>query len=165
MIIIDIREESELLDKYLETQNKETIILNIPMKNIKFYKESIEKPAETQKVFLICASSNRSNKLKDLYFKDNENIISVPFGLKSLDKEGKHIGREELNDVIIKKGSGHYGFQQKMQIFFALILFSILFMIYFNISKNILLGVIGGFIIVIGLQVVTKSCVLSKILS
>jgi len=164
MIIIDIREESELLDEFLETENKETIILNIPMRNIKFYKESIDKLSETQKVYLICRSSNRSNKVKNLYFKNNNNIISVPSGIKSLEEFGKFVPLEDLENVKIKKGLGHYGFQQKMQIFFALVLMSILLMIYFNVSKNIILGVIGAFILAIGLQVITKSCLLSKIL-
>ena len=155
MIIIDIREESELLDTFLQTSDPQTIILNIPMKNIKFSIEGIKKLSEKEKIYLICQSSNRSNKIKDLYFKDNENIISVNGGIKNLN----------LPDITLEKGSGHYGFQQKMQITFALILFVVLMMVFFNVSKNILLSVIGVFILAIGLQIMTKSCLLSKILS
>jgi len=152
-IIIDIRDESELLDSKMHTFDENTYILNIPTRNIKFNIEGINKLSKKYKIYLVCRSSNRSDKVKNKYFKDNENVISVSGGIKK---------ENELFNIISEKGG--MGFQQIMQIIFSIILLVIAILLFMKINRNIILLIISIMIILILLQAFTKSCVLSKII-
>ena len=156
-IIIDIRDESELLEKKLSSTDKDIIIFNIPMRNIFFNKETIKKLSENNKVYILCRSGNRSQKVKDLYFKKNKNIISIARGINNLNEN------KEFKNIIINSGNGGFGIQQYMQLIFVIILFIIILLLYANIGNNYIIYFSIFVLIFILYQLVSKSCIISKI--
>ena len=102
-IIIDIREEGELLDNIVVSSEK--IIINIPMRNIQFNIDAINKLSENYTIYLLCRSSNRSDKIKKLFFEENPKIISIKGGLKNLPE-----------NVELIQGKNGKSFQQIMQL-------------------------------------------------
>ncbi len=151
-IIIDIREEHELLENKLEPKDNSTIVFNIPMRHIGFNKDLIKSLSKNIKVYITCKSGNRSGKVKNLYFAKNKNIYSVEGGYKNVE------------NVNIIKSSGGLGLMQYMQTVFVLILISILTMHYYQVSNNKIIGFIVFVLLFILYQLVTKSCIMSKIL-
>jgi rhodanese-related sulfurtransferase len=121
-VIIDIREEHELKEKYLNTNNSDIVLLNIPSRNIIFNKKFIENLSLKNKIYLVCKSGNRSGKIKELYFKNNKNINSLEGGIENI---------INLNlDIDIRKGNNNFGMNQYMQLIFITI-----FIIYFYFNK------------------------------
>ncbi len=155
IIVIDIRDEHELNEKYLDTTNLDIKLINIPSRNIKFNKDYIVNLSESNKVYIVCKSGNRSSKIKELYFKNNKNIISLEGGIENINKLD--------TDIEIKKGDNKYGMNQYMQIIFMCILLFITLLIYLNVDKKIILSILILIIFFIYYQIYTKSCILSKI--
>ena len=154
--IIDIRDEHELREKYIESKNQDILILNIPSRNIKFNKEFIVTLSEKNKVYIVCRSGNRSGKVKELYFKDNSNVISVEGGLENLKKI--------FPDIEIKSGDNSFGMNQHMQTIFLTILLLICILVSFDFNKKFILFVLLSIIFFIYYQISTKSCILGKII-
>jgi rhodanese-related sulfurtransferase len=151
-IVIDIREEHEILENKLEPNDSTTIIFNIPMRHIGFNKDLIKQFSKTNKIFITCKSGNRSKRVKDLYFSKSKNIYSVDGGYKNVE-----------NTRVIKK-SGGFGLMQYMQTVFVLILISLLCMHYYNFNNKIIIRFIVFVLIFILYQLLTKSCIMSKYL-
>ena len=149
MIVIDIREEHELKEKQLVSDSLQ--IINIPMRNVIFNVDYINKLSETDQIYLVCRSANRSKLVKERHFKDNENVIY-----------GK---LEDIKEASIEKGKYTIkcGMQQYMQIMFLFILIA-------GLVINIFIGkfVFSIFsllaIIMIIYQLASKSCFLGKML-
>lgn len=151
-IWIDIRDEHELAEKQIITPNDETLVINIPSRNI-FANVDWIKSLESKgvKVTLICRSANRSQMVKELYFANDENIVSLEGGIKNPNIEMKQL-------------SGSLGLQQILQLVFTIILTCILLAsFYMNIQH--LRYVIIGIIFFIIYQVVSKSCLIGKYVS
>ena len=111
MIVIDLRGEHELKEKYLESVNAD--IINIPMRNIQFNKAYIRNLAKDHKVYLVCKSGNRSSKVKSKHFPNITNVISYDGGVNNM----------KLDDLkVVESGKFGMGMQQYMQIMFAMIL-------------------------------------------
>ncbi len=152
--IIDLREEHELKEiRYISLDPNIAIICS-PARTIFANKEIIKEINKNDKVYLMCRSGNRSGKIKELYFKDDNNIISLENGLNDI---------ERFNIDTIKEGGG-YGMQQYMQFIFACIIIITIIGIYKDISKKYLIGGLLLFIIFILYQIFSKSCILSKII-
>lgn len=148
MIIIDLREENELYDQHLESENT---IFNIPTRHIQFNVKAIK---SFDKVYLICRTSGRSDKVKTKYFAEDNNVISVKGGLSG---DLSEIG------VTVVNGMGGYGFQQKMQMVFVLILLLIMLLV-MGVKKMYVVMFILLVMTFITSQIVNKSCLLSKYL-
>jgi hypothetical protein len=168
-LIIDIREEFELLEMRIIPTTNQYEIVNIPSRHIFANIDWINRETEKRPVWIICASGRRSQAIKDQYFPKNDGIKSSVYGIKLLTNEIKEDQTENkethinASAVRIEKGQGGYGIQQYMQFAFAGMLSIILALIYFKVDKLIVIFVITGFIIMVLGQVFTKSCLLGKI--
>lgn len=149
-IWIDIRDEHELAESQIVSPNDETLVINIPSRNV-FANVGWIKSMEASgvKVTLICKSANRSQNVKKLYFSTNENIVSLDGGI--------------TNPVITirKLNAWGFGIQQVLQFVFAVILTCIL-IASFYLQINKLRYVIAGVIFFILYQIVSKSCLIGK---
>jgi rhodanese-related sulfurtransferase len=148
-IWIDVRDEHELLDSRIVAPNEETLIINIPSRNI-FANVNWIKATATKgtKITLICRSANRSQKVKTLYFAEDANIVSLYGGIK--------------NPLVkLEPHSGGLGLQQILQLVFATILTGILIGS-FVIDVKELRYFIVGIIFFIIYQVFSKSCLIGK---
>lgn len=154
--IIDLREEHELSQKRIISNNEDSIVLSIPSRYIFANKEYIDNISRNAKVYLLCRTGNRSGGIKAKYFKNNENIISVDGGLKSLDQFGDRI------EII--KGNGGFGIQQYMQIVFTIIIIITIIALYYNIDRIYILVGLISFLAFILYQIFSNSCILSKMI-
>lgn len=149
-IWIDIRDEHELAESQIVPPNDETLVLNIPSRNMFANVEWIKSmEASGVKVILICRSANRSQNVKKLYFSTNENIVSLDGGITN-------------PDIKIKKvNSWGFGIQQILQLVFAVIL-TCLLIASFYLQINKLRYAMMGVIFFILYQIVSKSCLIGK---
>ena len=154
--IIDLREEQEILQERIVSKNDDYVIIAIPSRYIFANVEFIEKISRDSKVYLLCRSGNRSSSIKNKYFKNIENIISVDGGLKSLERFG--------DNIEILEGSGGFGMQQYMQIVFVFVMIGLLLAIFMDVKKLYLLIGLVFFIGFIFYQIFSNSCILSKII-
>lgn len=149
-IWIDIRDEHELAESQISSPNDETLVINIPSRNIFANVECIKSmEACGVNVTLICKSANRSQNVKKLYFSSNENIVSLDGGISN-------------PGIIIKKINGWgFGIQQILQIVFAGILTCIL-IASFYLQINNLRYTMMIVIFFILYQIFSKSCLIGK---
>ena len=150
-IIIDIREEFELLESYIKSINPSLLIINIPNRVIFANKNWIKKISDNNLIYLICRSGNRSRNIKNKYFKNNKRIISLDGGIKKI-----NLNDSFKNKIKIIYGKGGFGLQQYIQFAFLIILTIILFLIYLNINKKYTLGLGFSFVSLILYQIYTK---------
>jgi len=153
--IIDIREENELLHTRFISKSNHLTILCIPMRVIFANKEFIQDKSINHKIYILCRSGRRSDNIKKIFFNDNDNIISLEGGLKSMDKFS--------NDIETIKGKGGFGLMQYIQTMFAFIILSIIISFYYNIDKKILLSILILFLFFIIYQIITQSCIIISI--
>lgn len=77
-IIIDVREEDEVKQKYLVSNDKNKVIINVPSSIIYKHIASIVNLSQNKgNIYLVCRSGNRSDNIKNQYFKHINNIFSV----------------------------------------------------------------------------------------
>ena len=105
----------------------------------------------------MCRSGNRSDLIKKKYFEGNDKVTSMVGGIKKIGENGNNKIK-----VIELSGSG-MGIQQYMQVMFACILVVSSVILYFggwkySFAFNVLM------VVMIFLQLYTKSCVLGKML-
>lgn len=164
-IWIDIRDEHEVAENQIiaptstststntNTGNNDIIVMNIPSRNIFANVEWIEEITKKGvKITLICRSASRSKKVKDLYFSNNDNIISLDNGIAN--------PNIELKSINTKSNFG-LGLQQILQIVFTTILLFIL-MISFYTKIEFIRYILAVIIIFILYQVISKSCLIGK---
>ena len=161
--ILDIREEFELKKIHMLPTNNNTSIINIPSRHIQFNIDFLEELSTTNKIYIICRSGSRANNIKNKFFKNNDNIIALNFGVKDANKV-KDFGKIKLvyNKPSFIKGQG---ITQYMQLMFAFIITIQVLLLYFNINKNYIIFGNSIFILFILSQVITQSCLLTKILN
>lgn len=155
-IILDVREESELKEKHLETDSVELEIINIPMRHIQFNIPYIKRLADNGKVYLMCKSGTRANKVKNKYFSNNDNVVTLEGGITK-------IKNNEFKDDVKEISSGkksNLGMQQYMQIMFMFIMVIAFVLIIYDQRYAMLYVMIV--IVMILYQLFTKSCVLGK---
>nr|QKF94903.1 rhodanese-related sulfurtransferase [Fadolivirus 2] len=158
-ILIDIREEFELLEKQIMATTSTVLVLNIPMRAIFANKTWIDQISKSTPVYIICRSGNRSKKVKDKYFKKNDNVISVDGGVKEIHKN------KQFKDMVkIVNGQGGFGLQQFMQLVFICMLLIIMTLMYFNVDKMYTMTLVLSFILFIIYQLYMQSCLISSIL-
>jgi rhodanese-related sulfurtransferase len=144
-LVIDLREEHELLEKKLVSNGNSNRyeIVNIPSRHIFANVDWIKKQTEKRPVWLICASGRRSQAIKDQYFATNDGIKSSVGGLTfGFDKQvGESVDAEHIS---IQTGEGGLGMQQYMQVAFAMMLLVSALLVYFKMSRSTTLAVIGA---------------------
>ena len=155
-IIIDVREESELNEKSLETDSVELEIINIPMRHIQFNLPYINRLAENGKVYLMCKSGTRANKVKNKYFSNNDNVVILEGGITKIKDSECKVDVKEISSG--KKSN--LGMQQYMQIMFMLLIAFVL-IIYDQRYAMLYVMIV---IVMILYQLFTKSCVLGKVM-
>ena len=157
-IIIDIREESELKEKNLESDSVDFEIINIPMRHIQFNLPYIKRSTDNGKVYLLCRSGTRAKTIKNKFFSNNDNVVVLEGGITK-------IKDSELKDDIEVKISGkksNLGMQQYMQMMFLMIMFvAFILMIYDQRYAMLFILIV---IVMIIYQLFTKSCFLGKVM-
>jgi len=159
IIIIDIREEFELLGKQMHSVDPSVFVINIPMRSIFANTDWINELSQSHNIYIICRHGIRASKVKDKYFKDNKNIISLDGGITKL----------EINNIFDNKiklihGKGGLGLQQYTQIMFASILTVLAILLYFDIDKKYVISLIVLIVLFILYQLLTNVCYLFKFL-
>ena len=170
-LVIDLREEHELLESRLISPDRTYEIINIPSRHIFSNVGWISKETEKRPVWLICASGMRSQAIKDQYFGRNDGIKSSEGGLKLLgvracvigNRSGSGTASVDPSRIEVQSGTGGYGIQQIMQMMFALMLSIITIAIFFGLKREYLLVICGVMLAGVIGQLVTKSFLLGKI--
>lgn len=158
-IIIDLREEFELLESRMESSDPSVLIVNIPMRSIFANTSWISRISQTNTVYLVCRSGVRSNKIKEKYFLNDSNVLSVDGGIKQLSVNPEHVlNKYKIN---VAKFNGGMGLQQYMQMAFVLMLFVILVLMYMDIDRMYMMITVGSFMIFIMYQLYSQSCLIS----
>jgi rhodanese-related sulfurtransferase len=157
VILIDLREEFELLEKQLKSTNEEVLILNIPTRAIFANKDVINDLSETSEIYVMCRSGCRSGKVKDLYFPKNENVISLKGGINDIDNS---IFKE---DVKVISGKGGIGVQQYVQMAFIAMFFVLLVLVHMDVNKLHMEIIIASIILFLTYQVMSKGCLIGSI--
>lgn len=161
IILIDIREEFELLESHIESKDDNVLILNIPMRAMFANKRVLEKLSETHKIYLVCKSGNRTGKVKEKYFPTNDNIISLDGGVKALNENKVFQDRVE---IISGKGGMGLGVQQYIQIAFIMMLFMLLVLTHLDVKKMHMEIIIACIILFITYQILSKGCLISSMI-
>ena len=158
-IIIDIREEFELLESYIKSIDNSLLIINIPSRVIFANKDWIKRASSNNLIYLICRSGNRTKNIKNKYFKNNKGIIPLDGGIKKI-----ILNNLFKNKIKVIYGKGGFGLQQYIQFAFLIILTIILLLTYLNINKQYTLGLGFGFISFILYQIYNKGCLILSII-
>jgi rhodanese-related sulfurtransferase len=168
-LVIDLREEHELLESRLVSPDGTYEIINIPSRHIFANVKWITKQTEKRPVWLICASGRRSQAIKDQYFGRNNGIKSSEGGLTlwgrdgSGDRSGTGNTSVDPSRIEVQPGTGGYGIQQIMQMMFALMLSVITIAIFFGLKREYLLLMCGAMLAAVVGQLVTKSCLMGRL--
>ena len=110
---IDIRDEHELLEKYIVSTNEKVFVVSIPMRVIFANVEWIQR--QKCDVVILCRSGSRAQNVKNEYFLNNTNIIVLDGGINGMDQKMP-------DNLKIVRGLGGFGQQQYLQLMFAVIL-------------------------------------------
>ena len=155
IILIDIRNDSECMEKYLISNNKLISIYNIPMNHIAFNKKWIIELSNDAYVYIICRSGSRSEQVKNMYFKNIQNIISLEGGISNIKIF------EGISIIIDKGGWGKMQYVQFSFLAIMLTIFALLHQYYSRIDMLLILSLIIFFIIY---QLLTKTCYIEKVI-
>ena len=90
-IIIDIRTPEEILNKRLISYSESTLLLFIPVSHIKFNVESLIKLSKRIPIYIICKKAKRSTMIKNKFFANHPNIISINGGINQLENLSKKL--------------------------------------------------------------------------
>ena len=130
LIILDIREDFEVLENNLISNSPNVFIVNIPssllFSNISWIEKMTQK---NTKILIICTSSKRSKVIKQKYFLNNNNVIVLDDGVK---------GNLSKYNIKLVKGSGGFGLTHYYIISFLLILFTILLLHLSRLNKKMM---------------------------
>lgn len=154
-VYVDIREEHELLEKYLVSDNENILVVSIPMRVIFANLDWMNHFSKKCDIIFVCRSGHRSKLVKDFYFSNNTKIFVLEGGIE-------HIKDHPIEGIKIVYGKGGYGLQQYLKLMFAAILTIILVLVVldFQYTKYIIIG----FIMMILYQVIVKKCYLNEML-
>jgi len=155
IVLIDIRNDSECMEKYLISNNKLISIYNIPMNNIAFNKKWILELSNDAFVYIVCKSGNRSEKVKNTYFRDIQNIISLEGGISNI---------KIFEGIAIIVDRGGLGKIQYLQFSFLVILLTIFLLIILHYSRIDMILILSLIILFVIYQLVTKTCYIEKII-
>jgi hypothetical protein len=152
-LLLDVRNQDEIDSvRFTNNNNEYRNILYMPSNLIKYNVYFLDEHfKEYENVYIICKSGTRSKKVKDKYFRDNDNVRVSSKHFDELDKSN-----------IYKSPEIHLSMTRKIQIIsgtIIVILFSLL-LFYKNIKYVFLL--FGIVMIYVG---ISGNCFMSSILS
>ena len=143
-LFIDIRKSDEVYAKHFD-QSKEYSFYNIPMNMIRFNAQAIINHLEyVDEIYIICETSNRSQFIKNKYFKDYNRIkVSKNLQFSNLKYGLNNVSLNENTSMIINiVGSNSFNFYNVMRIIqtiMGIIMISIGTYIYLQLRKENLL--------------------------
>jgi rhodanese-related sulfurtransferase len=155
IVLIDIRNDTECMEKYLISNNKSICIYNIPMNHISFNKKWIIDLSKEAYVYIICRSGARSDRIKNTYFKDIQNIISLEGGISNI---------KIFEGIAIIVDRGGWGKMQYVQFAFLMIILTIFLLIYNYYSRIDMILILILLISFMLYQLITKTCYIDKII-
>jgi len=162
VIVIDVREEHELLANRVLPNSPNVDVYAIPSRHIFANQEWIAK--QTVPVWLLCASGRRSQNIKDTYFPHNHNIQSSVGGLPNILLAKQTDGAIDPSLVKVVKGRGGIGLTQYMQSMFLVIIAILLLAVFFFKSKLPIYFIGLAIIVVILYQLVAGKCWMSRVI-
>ena len=143
-LFIDIRKSDEVYSKHFD-ESKEYNFYNIPMNMIRFNAQTIINHLEYfNEIYIICETGNRSQFIKNKYFKEYERIkVSKNLQFSNLKYGSNNISLNENTDMRINiVGSNSFNFYSVMRIIqtiMGIIMLSVGLYIYIQLSKEKLL--------------------------
>jgi rhodanese-related sulfurtransferase len=143
-LFIDIRKSDEVYAKHFD-QSQEYSFYNIPMNMIRFNAQTIINHLEYfDEIYIVCQSANRSQFIKNKYFKDNERIkVSKNLQFSNLKYGLNNVSLNKNNDMIINiVGSNSFNFYSVMRIIqtiLGIIMLTVGAYIYIQLRKENLL--------------------------
>jgi len=93
-IIIDIRTKEEIEARHLLSNSNDTILMFIPVSHIGFNEKMIRDLSKKNIVYIICKKARRSGIVKNKFFSNDKNIISIDGGINKL--ENDEINKKKL---------------------------------------------------------------------
>jgi hypothetical protein len=122
-LFIDIRKSDEVYAKHFD-QSQEYSFYNIPMNMIRFNAQTIINHLEYfDEIYIVCQTSNRSQFIKDKYFKDYNRIkVSQKLQFTNLKYGSNNVSFNENTNMRINiSGSNSFNFYNVMRIFQTII--------------------------------------------
>jgi hypothetical protein len=117
-LFIDIRKSDEVYARHFE-QSKEYSFYNIPMNMIRFNAETIINHLKyVDEIYIVCESANRSQYIKDKYFKHHKRIkVSKNLQFSNLNYGLNNVSLNENTNMRINIiGSNSFNFYNVMRI-------------------------------------------------
>lgn len=159
-LIVDLREEVELLDVQVKSNVPDTVVVNIPARNMFGSIEFINSEMEHyQLVYLLCRSGKRAKAIKQRYFPHLQKVEVFPGGWKAIDANKSKYPTLKLMHT---KKMFNYGPQQYMQFVIVAFLTALILMLYFKVDRKYVMMAVGAMAVFIAWQVVTKSCLMTS---
>ena len=175
-LFIDIRKSDEVYANHFD-QSLEYSFYNIPMNMIRFNAQTIINHLEyVDEIYIVCQSANRSQFIKNKYFKDYKRIkVSPNLQFSNLKHGLNNISLTEKNMKINIVGSNsfnYYSIMRIIQTILGMLMLSIGIYMYLQLSNQKLLKKINSLpliiLILFGIMVIynglTSTCSLSILL-
>ena len=162
-LFIDLREESELLDVQIVSNNPTVEVVNIPPRSIFANVDYITNLLNRyDKIYLICRTGRKSDVVKLQYFEGDNRIISYEGGWKKLEKEDNN-----SNGIEVHRRYSIFNLapQQYMQVVIVLFLIStIVLNSYYRLDRMYMSIYISVMALFIMYQVLTKDCLMTNMI-
>mgnify|MGYP001572540167 CR=1 FL=1 len=153
ILYLDIRNSDEIKKVKL----KHNSVLYIPANMIQFNLDLIQQEIEkVEQVLIICESGNRSQKIKDKYFRKENKVSVAPKHIKDL------LADEKKEDLLVVTKSWSMNLTRKIQIISGSLILLLFIISFFQRWVLWLYLVIGCFMLYVGLS---GNCFLSSFLT
>jgi len=140
-LFIDIRKSDEVYSKHFD-QSDEYGFYNIPMNMIRFNAQTIIDHLEyVDEIYIVCQSANRSQFIKNKYFKNYEEIkVSENLQFSNLKYGSNLVSLNEKTDIKVNiVGSNSFNFYSVMRIIqtiMGIVMLSVGIYIYIQLSRE-----------------------------
>lgn len=153
ILYLDIRNSDEIKKARLKNDS----VLYIPSNMIQFNLELIQQEMDkVEQVLIICESGNRSQKIKDKYFRKENKVSVAPKHIKDL------LSEENKEDLLVVTKSWSMNLTRKIQIISGCLIVFIFIISFFQRWVLWLYLVLGCFMLYVGLS---GNCFLSSFLT
>jgi len=162
ILIIDIREEQEILDRQLVSTDGNVVIVNIPTRSIFANVDFINQlSGEFQTLFIVCRSNRRATRVKNKYFAENPKILTLDGGINAIMN-----GDSPINGLQVIDTSSLFNLapQQYMQTVIVAFLCGVVLLNYKEVDRKYISGALLAFAGFIAYQVITKDCTLTRVI-
>lgn len=152
-LLLDVRNQDEIdTVKYNNANGNFTNILYMPANIIKFNLFFLHEYFEKyDNVYIICKSGNRSEKIKDMYFRDDEKISINPTHFNTIQEE-----------QVVRSSGIHISLTRKIQIISGSIILLILLVAQFYSDAIYMFLFFGTLMLYVG---ISGNCFMSSVLT